>query len=286
MSSSTIGIGRLAAALFLAAAVIATHQLFGSRQSAGRLALSKYAAALNQRLRFLRMPPRGALIAMLQATAAALCVGAAILQSEPLLVVILPVIAFLPSVWLNKRASLRIAGVEEQIEPWLNAIANALKASPSLGEAVAASVTLVGSPMSQEVDVLIKEYELGTPLDRALDNFANRMRSRTLGGCVLALKVARTSGGNLSEMLESAAVALREMARLEGVVRTKTAEGKAQAFVVGMIPAPLVLLINWIDPTFLDPLMQTFSGHLVLGAIAVLWVSAIALSRKILNVDI
>jgi tight adherence protein B len=140
--------------------------------------------------------------------------------------------------------------------------------------------------MSQEVDVVIKEYELGTPLDRALDTFAKRMNSRTLGGCVLALKVARRSGGNLPEMLENAATALREMARLEGVVRTKTAEGKAQAFVIGMIPAPLILLINWIEPTFLNPLFETFSGHLVLVAIAVLWVSAIALSRKILDVDI
>lgn len=286
MSFLTVLLGRCAAGLFLAVAVGSVLELFGTTESGGRLALNKYAAGLNQRLKFLRSPPRGGAIATVQGGATAACLGAAIAQSQPLLVVVLPVIAFLPSVLLNKRVSLRIAALEEQIEPWLNAIANALKASPSLGEAVAASASLVGAPMSQEVDVVIKEYELGTPLDRALDNFANRMSSRTLGGCVLALKVARRSGGNLPEMLESAATALREMARLEGVVRTKTAEGKAQAFVIGMIPAPLVLLINWIEPTFLDPLMQTFSGHLVLAAIAVLWVAAIALSRKILDVDI
>ena len=286
MSASTVLLGRFAAALFLLVVGIAMVELFGSSESAGRLAFSKYAAALNRKLKFLRLPPRGALVATLQGATAAVCLAAAFAQSQPLLVVVLPIIAFLPSVVLSKRAALRIAGLEEQIEPWLNAIANALKASPSLGEAVAASASLVGAPMSQEVDVVIKEYELGTPLDRALDNFANRMSSRTLGGCVLALKVARRSGGNLPEMLESAAVALREMARLEGVVRTKTAEGKAQAFVIGMIPAPMVLLINWLEPTFLDPLMQTFSGHLVLAAIAVLWVSAILLSRKILDVDI
>ena len=286
MTALTVLLGRFAALLFLAATVVAMLELFGSAESGGRLALSKYAAGLNERLKFLRVPPRGALIAASQGAAVAVCLCVALVQSQPLLVVLLPAIAFLPNVLLSKRVALRIAALEEQIEPWLNAIANALKASPSLGEAVAASASLVGAPMSQEVDVVIKEYELGTPLDRALDNFANRMSSRTLGGCVLALKVARRSGGNLPEMLESAATALREMARLEGVVRTKTAEGKAQAFVIGMIPAPMVLLINWLEPTFLDPLMQTFSGHLVLAAVAVLWVSAIALSRKILDVDI
>ena len=286
MTTLTFLLGRFAAALFVAVAVIATVELFGSPEAGGRLAFSKYAATLNQRLRFLRILPRGRLIAALQGAAAAACLCAAVVQPQPFLVVLVPAIACLPSALLSTRVARRIAALEEQIEPWLNAIANALKASPSLGEAIAASASLVGAPMSQEVDVVIKEYELGTPLDRALDNFASRISSRTLSGCVLALTIARRSGGNLPEMLESAASALREMARLEGVVRTKTAEGKAQAFVIGMIPAPLVLALNWLEPTYLDPLLQTFTGHLVLAAIAVLWVSAIALSRKILDVDI
>jgi tight adherence protein B len=286
MNLFTLLLGRLAALAFLVVALVAVLELFGTPASAGRTALSKYIAALDQKLKFLRGGAHGQLVVVLQGVLAVTCLGAALFQSQPLLVVLLPAVALLPSVLLSKRVALRIAALEEQIEPWLNAIANALKASPSLGEAIAASASLVGAPMSQEVDVVIKEYELGTPLDRALDSFANRMSSRTLGGCVLALKVARRSGGNLPEMLENAATALREMARLEGVVRTKTAEGKAQAFVIGMIPAPLILLINWIEPTFLHPLFETFSGHLVLVAIAVLWVSAIALSRKILDVDI
>lgn len=286
MTTPTMLLGRFAAALFVAVAMIAALEFFGSPDAGGRLALGRYTAGLNQRLKFLRVPSRGELIAAVQGTAAAVCLCAAVVQAQPFLVVLLPAIAFLPSALLGTRVARRIAALEEQIEPWLNAIANALKASPSLGEAVAASASLVGAPMSQEVDVVIKEYELGTPLDRALDNFASRMNSRTLGGCVLALTIARRSGGNLPEMLESAANALREMARLEGVVRTKTAEGKAQAFVIGMIPAPLVLALNWLEPTYLDPLLQTVTGHLILAAIAVLWVSAIVLSRKILDVDI
>jgi tight adherence protein B len=286
MTSLTVLLGRVAAALFVAVAIVAALELFGSPEARGRLAFSEYTAGLNRRLRFLRIPSRGGLIAALQGTAAAASLSTALFLSQPFLVVLLPAIAFLPSALLTTRIARRVAALEEQIEPWLNAIANALKASPSLGEAVAASASLVGAPMSQEVDVVIKEYELGTPLDRALDNFASRIGSRTLGGCVLALTIARRSGGNLPEMLENAASALREMARLEGVVRTKTAEGKAQAFVIGMIPAPMVLGLNWLDPTYLDPLLQTFTGHLVLAAIAVLWVSAILLSRKILDVDV
>lgn len=133
---------------------------------------------------------------------------------------------------------------------------------------------------------MVKEYELGTALDRALEQFAQRLNSRTLSGAVLALQVARNSGGNLPETLENAAAALREMARLEGVVRTKTAEGKAQSFVIGAIPVPMVLGINYMDQHFFDPLLVSFTGHLVIGAAVVCWISAILLTMKILAVDI
>jgi tight adherence protein B len=165
-------------------------------------------------------------------------------------------------------------------------VANALMASPSLGEAIASTTTLVPSPISEEVDVLVKEYELGTPLDRALDNLAARISSQTLSGTVLALKVARKSGGNLPEMLENAAGALRELARLEGVVRTKTAEGKAQAFVIGLIPIPMVGGIHLMAPRFFEPLASTFLGNLIVVGAAAMWATAILLARKILAVDV
>ena len=142
------------------------------------------------------------------------------------------------------------------------------------------------APMSEEIDLLVKEYELGTPLDRALDNLTTRVSSSTLSGAVLALKVARKTGGNLPEMLESAAAAQRELARLVGVVRTKTAEGKAQAFVIGLIPAPLVLGVHAMDPHFFAPLAQSFLGNLVVAGATALWAVAILMARKILAVDV
>jgi tight adherence protein B len=208
------------------------------------------------------------------------------LRNSLLPLLLIPLIVMGPTVYLDRLAATRVTNVEAQIEPWLVAIANALKASPSLGEAIASTATLVSAPMSEEVDLMVKEYELGTALDVALDQMAKRIGSKTLTGAVLALQVARNSGGNLPEMLENAAIALRELARLEGVVRTKTAEGKAQAFVIGMIPVPMVLLIHSIDKHFFDPLVNTFTGHLIIGGAVTLWALAILLSSKILAVDV
>ncbi len=286
MSSSTFWLGRLgvaALALTLATVVVAW---FGAEDARGSRALRLHVAALDKKLRFLRLPAVGTRVVAGQIALSVLTIAVAVATQLWLALVAVPLVVLLPRVLLERRASDRTTKVEAQIEPWLVAIANALKASPSLGEAIASSVSVVPAPMSQEVETIVKEYELGTPLDRALDNFSERIPSRTLQGTVLALKVARKSGGDFSTMLENAAAALRELARLEGVVRTKTAEGKAQAFVIGLVPVPMVLGIHAMDPKFFVPLGETFTGHLIIGAAGALWLMAILLARKILAVDV
>lgn len=259
---------------------------FAREDQAGRQALLRYRNTLGCKLRFLRLRHRASRIVMIQVSACIATVALSLATNSLLVLTLLPFFAFGPTVQFDRLVARRVTMVEELIEPWLNAVANALKASPSLGEAIASSASLVAAPMSEEIDLMMKEYELGTSLDRALEQFAQRVDSRTLAGAVMALQVARNSGGNLPETLENAAAALRELARLEGVVRTKTAEGKAQAFVIGIIPVPMVLGIHRMDNHFFDPLLATFAGHLLIGAAVALWVLAILLTMKILAVDI
>ena len=286
MTPFTWWLGRVTAFTITAALLAGVWALFGTPEGAGRAKLRAYRNWLDRRLRFIRATTSARRVVLAQAVTGALALIGAVALGQWLLLPAVPIVALLPWLVLEQRAARRVTLVEEQIEPWLNAVANALKASPSLGEAIASTTTLVPSPISEEVDVLVKEYELGTPLDRALDNLAARISSQTLSGTVLALKVARKSGGNLPEMLENAAAALRELARLEGVVRTKTAEGKAQAFVIGVIPIPMVGGIHLMDPHFFEPLASTFLGNLIVVGAAAMWATAILLARKILAVDV
>ncbi len=286
MNLATSLLGRSAIALLLLALAGMGWLALGTERSPGRLVIGRREEALSRKLRFLRAPISARRVVLAQTGLVAACVLVAALARQPLLLAGAALLVVLPDLYIDRLVAARTATIESQIEPWLNAVANSLRASPSLGEAIASSIALVPSPMAQEVDVLVKEYELGVPLDRALDNLAARIASKTLAGTTLALKVARRSGGNLPAMLESAAVALRELARLEGVVRTKTAEGKAQAVVIGAIPVPLIGVVQYSDPHFFESLVSTFTGNLVIGGAVALWVLAVLMARKILQVDV
>src|SRR5690606_924 len=176
--------------------------------------------------------------------------------------------------------------IDEQLDPWLLMLSNALKASPSLGEAFANSAKLMRPPMSQELDLALKEMKLGTPLDQAVLNMSVRIGSPSVSSALATILVGRQTGGDLPKILEESSATLREMARLEGVVRTKTAEGKTQAYVLGVIPFVLIGAIHMVDENWLKPLGETSLGFIIIGTAAILWVSAILLARRILAVDI
>ena len=107
-----------------------------------------------------------------------------------------------------------------------------------------------------------------------------------MSGALATLLVARQTGGDLPAILEQSAATLREMARLEGVVRTKTAEGKAQAYVLGAIPFVLIVAIHLVDEHWLPPLFEKPLGLMILAVATTLWVAAILLARRILTVDV
>jgi tight adherence protein B len=280
------GVSLFASVLTAVGIVTTIYLLAVPPQSPIRVIARKYLETLQFELRFLLSPvsPRSILIGQL-------VIGASLLaylfvERSWILSPLLLAVAYLPIMWLHSERDKRTTRIEEQLDSWLLTLANALKASSSLGEAIASSAGLMHAPISQEIDLLIKEYKLGTALDEAMEHMASRVKSRTVSSGLLTLRIARNTGGDLPKTLETAAASLREMARLEGVVRTKTAEGKAQTFVIGAMPFPLLGLLNWMNPNLLTPLWDNFIGNLIVAGATAFWLAAIFSARKILAVDI
>lgn len=246
----------------------------------------RYTDHLQREVRFLRLHTTGVAIALWQGAGIGVAVLAGVLLQEPLLWTLVPLIAFAPYLILARRHEQRVTEIEAQLDGWLLVLANNLRAAPSLGDAIRSSAPLVEAPLSEELDTVIKEMQLGATVDRAVLDFGARVGSRSVRGALAAILVGRQTGGELSSILEETAASLREMTRLEGVLRAKTAEGRSQAYVLGAIPFFLIIAIQWVDPHWLEPLAETTVGLLVTSISTGLWLIAILLARRILAVDL
>jgi tight adherence protein B len=285
-SVPTVWLGYLSLLLICAGAATAAVYGLLAPGGAAREWLRRYERGLANDLGFLHLRLSARAIASLQAASTGALLALACGTGSWWPVLLVPPVLILPRFWLRRNHHRRTARIEEQLDKWLLVLANALKASASLGEAMACSASHMRAPLWQEIEMVLKEFRLGTSLDQALQNMNSRIGSRSLAGALLVMRVARNTGGDLPSILESSAAALREMARLEGVARTKTAEGKLQTMVIAAIPFALVGMLQGMDPAFFLPLAQTFSGHLLVAGAAVFWLAAIAAARKILAVDI
>jgi tight adherence protein B len=284
---STLMLLQLAGSTLLAfGAVFAAFLLVSAATGPVARALASYHAQIDWDLRFVKADFNGKQAIWAQAIVCALLIVATVVRDQWLYLSLTPVVIFLPQGILAQKRIKRVVVLEAQVDSWLVILANALRATPALGEALASSARLVASPLSDELSLALREYQLGAPLDVALRTMVSRLKSRTVNVALGTLRIARNTGGSLPDTLETSAAALREMARLDGVVRTKTAEGKAQATVVAVMPFPLVGLLHYLNPKLLAPLWVTLEGYGILAVASVLWLLAVMWARKILDVDI
>lgn len=247
---------------------------------------SRYAAALEKRMRavFVFSDPNQVILMQAVGMFLAFAIGAITTISwwwlPPILVAIGPLAYF------EQLREKRKKKLEEQLDGFLLALGNSLKTTPSIGAAFASCIEITSSPMREEIELATKEMKVGSTLDQALVHIATRIQSPAVDSAFSAILIGRQVGGNLPRLLETTASSMREMRRLDGVIRSKTAEGKMQLYLVGAMPLVLVLGIDRIMPGFLLPLTNSALGYMISIACISAWLGAIVWARNILSVQV
>ena len=265
---------------------VGTWSAMADSSSAPYRYFSRYTSWLERKLRpmFIFVPGRH--IALGQVIALFFVFLIAMSIDIPLWGAAILVIAVAPAVWIEMRRRERVLLIEEQLDNFVLALANALKSTPSIGAAFNTVVTVIQDPVRQEVDLAIKEMKVGSTLDQALLHMASRVGSRPLDSALSAILIGRQVGGNLPKVLETTALTLREMRRLEGVIRTKTAEGKMQLWVIAALPFGMLVGLNQVWPGYFTPLQTSVTGYIITFLCGSCWVAALIVARKVLSVDI
>lgn len=191
-----------------------------------------------------------------------------------------------PTLYIDSERRKRVLLIEEQLDNFVQALASALKSTPSIGAAFSSVGAVLEDPIRREIDLAIKEMKVGSTLEQALLHMAARVGSRELDSALSSILIGRQVGGNLPRVLETTAQTLREMKRLEGVIRTKTADGRMQMWVIGLMPFAVVAGFSTFWPGYFAPLTTSTTGYIIVAVVTTLWISAVLLARKVLAVNI
>lgn len=191
----------------------------------------------------------------------------------------------IPSLWLRRRVARRIASFERQLPDALTMIAGALRVGQSFLQAADTVSREVPAPLGPELSRLVQETRVNVPLEDALRRLSARVGSLDLDLVVAAVSVQREAGGNLAQVIDRVGETIRDRLRLRGEVRTLTAQGRLSGIIVGSLPLVLGALIWWLSPEYLEILVTSGLGQLMLGAAALLAVIGFFVIRKLVSVD-
>jgi tight adherence protein B len=115
---------------------------------------------------------------------------------------------------------------------------------------------------------------------------ADRMESKDFDWAVLAINIQREVGGNLAEVLQTAAETMVERNRLRREMKALTAEGRISAIVLGGLPIFLFGFLYTTNRQYLEPLLTTFPGIMAMVSAGVGLALGVMWLRKIVAVDI
>ncbi len=248
---------------------------------------SRYTNYLDRTLRLLFMAGSSKNIVSVQVS-----IVAAILAIElsiydiPFWYLIISLVAVGPALWLSGERKKRVAKLELQVDGFILALANSMKTVPGPAAALHAVVPVLQNPTRQEIEYVIKEMRVGNTLEQSLVNMSARIGSRQIDSALSAVLIGLQVGGNLPAVLENTASTIREMNRLEGVVRTKTSEGRAQLWVLAAFPFVICAGFNSLQPGYFDVLQKSFVGYIIISLATFFWITSLLVARKVLSVDI
>ena len=192
----------------------------------------------------------------------------------------------LPAFWLNFMRHRRLRAIEGQLVETLTLISNAVRSGFGLLQGVQAAARQLSPPMSDELEHMIQDTNLGVSAEEALLDLGRRAGSYDLDMAITAIAIQRTTGGNLSEILDNVAETIRERERVQGEINTLTAEKRFSGNILSVYPAALAAIMFLIRPNLMSVLVTESAGWVLLGIAATLQVIGFIIIRRIVSIDI
>jgi tight adherence protein B len=141
-------------------------------------------------------------------------------------------------------------------------------------------------PLSEEFSRLVTDVRLGASLEDALTSMGSRVGSYDLDMVVTAILIQRSTGGNLSEVLDNVAETIRERDRIRGEVRVFTAQQRLVAWVLSLWPIVLAGIFFLMNPGLMSNLWTEPVGIVLLVVAGVLQLLGFFTIRRIVAIEI
>lgn len=192
----------------------------------------------------------------------------------------------IPFALLRFKRDRRLKAFNIALPDAIDLMARSLRAGHSMGSSIELIAEQSPEPLAFEFVQVFQQQRLGLHFRDALLQMGTRVPSRDLQFLITAILVQKETGGDLTEILDRASHVIRERVRIEGEVRTHTAQGRLTGWILGLLPVVMLVLINVVSPGYSTVLFHDPTGQKLLYAGGVLIIIGGLIIRKIVDVQV
>jgi tight adherence protein B len=172
----------------------------------------------------------------------------------------------LPTIYLLYKRARRITRFQTQFPDALDMVTRAIRA----GNALSGAINLVGQempdPTGSEFRQVDDEIRLGTDPGEALFGLETRIPTEDVRFFCTAIRIQRSAGGNLAEILERLSEVIRERFKILSYARVLSSQHKWSAVCVGLSPVIFGLMFQLLHPGYFDAMLKDPIGPLMIAA--------------------
>lgn len=194
--------------------------------------------------------------------------------------------ARVPGIYVNSKIKSNIQKIEQQLPDTLALISNTLKSGYSFLQAIDTASRELPPPISLEFQRILKEINLGTNTEKAMESLGRRVQSQDLELIIMAVLIQRQIGGNLSEILDNISDTIRSRIKIKGEIKVLTAQGKISGIIISLMPVVLGVILYFINPSYISLLFKHPLGLAMLGTAIIMQGLGIYLVRKIIRIEV
>ena len=193
---------------------------------------------------------------------------------------------FAPFGYVMHKRTKRFDAFEQGLPEALDLIVSGLRAGHSLVAALRLVAHESPDPIGGEFRICFEEQNYGLELRTAMENLIARVPIQDLRIVATAILIQKESGGNLAEVLDKAAMVIRDRFRLRRQVRVHTAQGRLTGIILSLLPVVLGFLLYMVNPETMRLLWTRPLGlKLLYGTVIMTCIGGLII-RKIVNMEV
>lgn len=186
--------------------------------------------------------------------------------------------------YLKRRRNVRVSDFREQLEGALRTLAGGVRVGLGVRQALVLTSEQSREPSKSEFMRVVGLTNVGVSTLDAFDQLAARMTNTETAILARVIRVQAQTGGDLALVLEGLAGTIRDRRRLLRRASAATAQGRATAWLLGLLPVAVGAFILT-QAELRDAMLFTSLGRILLAASLALDLIAILSLFHITRID-